>query len=184
MMKKRIAGLAVTLWFLSTSASAGVPNIGYSQDFDTGTLGTTHYKNNFSIAGDMVLHSYTFDLATPSRVDAWLFNPRAETGDIFGSPPLTHTLFDLSIFDSANHELYKGANTALYEFNSTKEAHVAGVLPAGDNYYVRIVGSQMNDVGLVYQFDMVATPVPEPETYAMFLAGLGLLGWRMRRKSN
>jgi Protein of unknown function (DUF1566)/PEP-CTERM motif len=23
-------------------------------------------------------------------------------------------------------------------------------------------------------------PVPEPETYAMFLAGLGLLGWRMR----
>lgn len=27
----------------------------------------------------------------------------------------------------------------------------------------------------------VAVPIPEPESYAMFLAGLGLLGWRMRR---
>lgn len=27
---------------------------------------------------------------------------------------------------------------------------------------------------------MAVSPVPEPETYAMFLAGLGLLGWRMR----
>ncbi len=26
------------------------------------------------------------------------------------------------------------------------------------------------------------SPVPEPETYAMLLAGLGLLGWSMRRK--
>lgn len=27
----------------------------------------------------------------------------------------------------------------------------------------------------------VLAPVPEPETYAMFLAGLGLLGWRLHR---
>ncbi len=27
----------------------------------------------------------------------------------------------------------------------------------------------------------IAAAVPEPETYAMMLAGLGLLGWRMHR---
>ena len=28
------------------------------------------------------------------------------------------------------------------------------------------------------------TPVPEPETYAMLMAGLGILGWTARRKKN
>ncbi|MDD5481054.1 PEP-CTERM sorting domain-containing protein [Rhodoferax sp.] len=30
---------------------------------------------------------------------------------------------------------------------------------------------------------LVAAPVPEPETYAMLLAGLGVLGWARRRQS-
>lgn len=30
-------------------------------------------------------------------------------------------------------------------------------------------------------FSFAVQVVPEPETYAMFLAGLGLIGWRMRR---
>jgi len=30
----------------------------------------------------------------------------------------------------------------------------------------------------------IAAVVPEPEAYAMMLAGLGLLGWRMRQRSN
>jgi hypothetical protein len=29
---------------------------------------------------------------------------------------------------------------------------------------------------------MVTTPVPEPETYSMMLAGLGLLGFAARRR--
>jgi hypothetical protein len=28
----------------------------------------------------------------------------------------------------------------------------------------------------------ITTPIPEPETYAMLLAGLGLLGWHARRR--
>ena len=30
----------------------------------------------------------------------------------------------------------------------------------------------------------VMTAVPEPEAYAILLAGLGLLGWRLRQRSN
>lgn len=185
MKKNRIAGFAFGL-FLSTAAtvaSAGVPNIGYSHDFDMGTLGTTHYKNSFSVASNMLEHSYTFDLTAPSQVDAWLYNSRVETGDIYtGFPPLTMTFYDIAIFDSGNHELFKGTTLSTYEFGSTWTSHVGGVLPAGDNYFVRVVGSQQNDVGLSYQFDMVSTPVPEPETYAMLLAGLGLVSFIARRR--
>jgi hypothetical protein len=34
------------------------------------------------------------------------------------------------------------------------------------------------------EVDVVAPPIPEPETYAMLLAGLGLLGFMARRKNN
>ena len=44
--------------------------------------------------------------------------------------------------------------------------------PAGENY------SFLNDAG-VY-----AVPVPEPETYAMLLTGLGLLGFMARRRND
>lgn len=30
--------------------------------------------------------------------------------------------------------------------------------------------------------EYITTPIPEPETYAMLLAGLGLLGWHARRR--
>jgi hypothetical protein len=31
--------------------------------------------------------------------------------------------------------------------------------------------------------DIAAAPVPEPETYAMLLAGMGLVGWQVRRRN-
>jgi hypothetical protein len=182
MKKNRIARFAFGLLFLSTAASAGVPETPNSHDFDIGTLGTTHYTNSFSYENNLLDHSYTFDLTAPSQVDASLLNTRIETGNIFtGIPPLTIGIYDLYIMDSDNHELFKGATTSTYTFGSTMTSHVGGVLPAGDNYYVRVVGGQLNDVALSYQVDIVATPVPEPETFAMFLAGLGLLGWRLRK---
>jgi hypothetical protein len=42
--------------------------------------------------------------------------------------------------------------------------------PAGENY------SFLNDAAVF------AVPVPEPETYAMLLAGLGLVGFAVRRR--
>lgn len=35
-----------------------------------------------------------------------------------------------------------------------------------------------------FEVSLVAMPVPEPETYAMLLAGLGALGWLSRRRQN
>lgn len=47
------------------------------------------------------------------------------------------------------------------------------------------VGDNNNDSQLELRNVMTsATAVPEPETYAMLLAGLGLAGWMTRRKSS
>jgi len=33
-----------------------------------------------------------------------------------------------------------------------------------------------------YSIEMVTAPIPEPETYALMLAGLGLVGFMARRR--
>jgi hypothetical protein len=46
-----------------------------------------------------------------------------------------------------------------------------------------IVGNAMNlHTGVEHAF--LLTPVPEPETYALFMSGLGLMGFIARRRKN
>jgi len=56
-----------------------------------------------------------------------------------------------------------------------------GLLAAG-NYYLQVEGSVIGKAGGKYSGDIAVSPVPEPETYAMMLAGLGLLGFSARRR--
>jgi hypothetical protein len=58
----------------------------------------------------------------------------------------------------------------------------AAPLVAG-SYQLRIIGK--GDIGAIYGGSYptgAVSPVPEPETYAMLLAGLGVLGISLRRK--
>lgn len=50
------------------------------------------------------------------------------------------------------------------------------------NYYYEITGTVIGTKGGSYTVDSYITPVPEPETYAMLLAGLGLIGCSLRRR--
>lgn len=52
-----------------------------------------------------------------------------------------------------------------------------------DNMYIHVQGIGADGEGSG-KYTPVVTPVPEPETYAMLLVGLGLLGLSVRRKSN
>ncbi len=57
-----------------------------------------------------------------------------------------------------------------------------GTLAAGQ-YHLDITGTiGPHAFGGQYAVALMATPVPEPETYAMFLAGLGLMGFMARRR--
>jgi probable HAF family extracellular repeat protein len=59
--------------------------------------------------------------------------------------------------------------------------YLVGARDINDNGW--IVGIASNTItGVTHAF--LLTPVPEPETYAMFMAGLGLMGLIARRRKN
>jgi hypothetical protein len=174
--------ICFALLIFSGLASAGVPTTTISQDFDIGTLTSTPYATSFNAERNDLVNSYTFDLATSAFVDMTLFNPRYDRGDLYiGIPPVTHTAYDINLFDSQDHLLYAGTTTERWDYGSTKVMHIAGFVQSGENYYLRVAGVQNNDTALAYQVQLVAASVPELESYAMFMAGLGLLGWRLRK---
>ncbi|GJJ03651.1 hypothetical protein RugamoR64_41890 [Duganella rhizosphaerae] len=50
-------------------------------------------------------------------------------------------------------------------------------------HHITVTGTPLvNTQGFVGSLSLVATPVPEPETYAMMIAGLGLVGFMARRR--
>jgi hypothetical protein len=56
---------------------------------------------------------------------------------------------------------------------------------AGSPYSIHIDGvtlAHSSHASYAGTLDLVAIPVPEPETYAMMLAGLGLMGFIARRR--
>jgi hypothetical protein len=54
---------------------------------------------------------------------------------------------------------------------------------AAGTYYVQVGGSIAGNGATHYNDNLAQAPVPEPETYAMMLGGLGLLGFAARRKA-
>ena len=57
------------------------------------------------------------------------------------------------------------------------------VIPnTADNYTLHVSGTALSSLGGSYSGNMSISAIPEPETYAMILAGLGLLGFAARRR--
>jgi len=51
-----------------------------------------------------------------------------------------------------------------------------------DLFWTRVVHTTYDPAGEIRGQLVPTIPIPEPETYAMMLVGLGLVGWQMRRK--
>jgi hypothetical protein len=84
------------------------------------------------------------------------------------------------IYDNLNQKVYTGEIT-MSGLGTVGSIHVNGILPAGNDYYALVGGNVYGANSLNYYVDFAAGPVPEPETYAMLLAGLSLLGWKLRK---
>lgn len=88
--------------------------------------------------------------------------------------------FSLSVFD-----LYDSNKNFLASGDINNFANKASLgIVLGDsltgNYFLKVVGKT---VGGTYNGNISLSPVPEPESYAMMLAGLGLMGFVARRRS-
>jgi len=96
--------------------------------------------------------------------------------------------FDLAGYSLRNVRMFwiekQNVPTLVPDFLSNQ--NLPGVLPAFNGMlaldFAPVGSSLTTPTTAVFFSGLTVTPVPEPETYAMLLAGLGLLGWQARRR--
>lgn len=109
--------------------------------------------------------------------------PTAAFGFLFGASDSSWTL---SAYDAGNTLLDTTSIPAVFSSNAGDFFGLKGLTNASYATLVQNFDGIYSSGGVDYVFvdNFAVAAVPEPETYAMFLAGLGLLGFTMRRKSS
>lgn len=130
---------------------------------------------------------------TGSFADIWSFSLNL-TSDV-SSTTVANNLMNVFGIANGRVSLFNGlANDALadalvgsYAFNgSTGDSVTTFNALSSGNYYYRVTGTLTGPLGGTYALASSAKatpPVPEPETYAMLLAGLGVVGMAVRRRA-
>lgn len=76
---------------------------------------------------------------------------------------------------------YEGSASAPYgSFRTLSLSGGSLTLQAGGGAFASVIATDQNE--LRFSFTAVAAPVPEPEVWALLLAGTGLVGWATRRR--
>jgi len=121
-------------------------------------------------------NKYTFSVTGLNDLSALAtsLKPSANSG-------LTLTGFGLY---NASGLVFQGAlDLVNYTAQDQAWSLVSGSTPlVAGNYFLQIDGYVASAAGGSYSGILAVTPVPEPETYGMLLAGLGLLGVMARRR--
>jgi hypothetical protein len=145
--------------------------------YNSATLRKDSSLDVFAVNYKMAVH---FDAPTgldPNGNELFNFtikNPLNPTGDsIYG--------FDLSDLSNLRSSVtLSGVTLSNFRYSVTDGAGIGTSWIGGNRWY----NDEYNNSRLSILADVtaVASPIPEPETYAMLLAGLGLLGFETRRR--
>lgn len=159
---------SVAALLLLACASLHMPASAASYTFATPLAPLLPYVDSKTVAG-------------PSFVDLWAFNAPASavsvTGTV-GSLPLlpTYNIENLRI------ELYTAGNLQVASSVVGGVSELDDVpLNPGAAYYFRVSGDAVGTSGGFYSFSSVASPVPEPATGLLLLAGVGMALGAARR---
>ena len=183
------AGVALTLGAATLSANAGTAT--YAPDgltqtsfiqglYNLGSVGTSGVTLTSDLPNSgSFTDVYNFSLATGSQsivgMTTW-----------FDTTQLTAPNVNLSMTLSANGAPVSQATaSSSIDFNNNlvSYGHKFSGLTSNTNYTLTVTGTGAEYLGQTYSFQMAAVAaVPEPETYAMLLAGLGLVGSIVRRR--
>ncbi len=132
-----------------------LPGNGSYIDLDGSTSNSGVFANSVNLTGG-VTYTLSFDLAGSQRGST-------ETANVnFGTASTSATL---------------GSSAGLTAYNLNFTPAASGI------YSFSFENLGGDNVGLLLD-NVSVSAVPEPETYAMLLAGLGMLGFMLRRKAN
>ncbi|WP_317205306.1 FxDxF family PEP-CTERM protein [Janthinobacterium sp.] len=96
------------------------------------------------------------------------------------------TGFSLTKYDPASMQQLMsidGSNQTASTSHPLDSWSLTGLGLSAGSYFLKVEGNVIGNGGGTYGGDLTVSAVPEPETYAMLLAGLGLLGFAARRKA-
>ena len=157
---------------LAIAVSALAAGSAQAATFNAGLIGEASAVFN-PARGDF-LDTINFSIAAPSDLTAAATSLKLSFASFtfLDIANLTVNLWNNSHPNgSVNYGSFAGNGTG-YTFN----------LPAAGNYHIDITGVATGIHGGTYGVALSAAPVPEPETYAMLLAGLGVMGAIARRR--
>jgi len=177
------AAVAIALAGVFGSAQAGTVSLG-STDFPVNLGADPTAANSYSVthANGSFTDVFTFSLSQVSDTVSSavsLFLPGLNGG------PASYNISNatLSLFSDPGGDGLSGSNTqvASVNFGSSNGVLAVNNVAAG-SYFWRVTGNADGTNGGVYLYASDTAPVPEPGTYAMMLAGLGLLGFIAKRR--
>jgi len=115
--------------------------------------------------------TFTFSVSSHSSLLGGIGSTTPDSGIPF--PPVTFSALSLT-GPAGTVSTPLSGSSAMFSYSN---------LVAGD-YSLRLTGNaQASGIGFYSMYGNIG-PVPEPESYAMFLAGLGIIGAMVRRRSN
>ncbi len=124
-------------------------------------------------------HVFLFDIADTFLASAGV-NPLA-----FLQPTYTIGGGKVELFKSDNDTTFAGdsgdTSVGAFDFGSTANSGQFGKITAGE-YFYRVTGVATGNSGGLYTISSSMSPTPEPGTFAMLLAGLGVVGFLSRRR--
>ena len=179
-IKSSLARFLATALLVAAAGTAGATNL----IVGVVSAGAPASFGGFAPAGSFV-DIFVFSLPATSSTGYSVIN-FAPTGF---SGSLNTAFSSLTLISDPDGVLASADDTVISHsngINANTLSFTASSLPAG-NYYLQVTGFASGTFGGLYTGAVgasVATPVPEPESYAMLLAGLGLIGGAaLRRKS-
>lgn len=177
----KIKSIATAFALAATVLSAPVYADNLSANWGTHDLAEIGLGYHFAQTGSFV-DTFSFNLALTSDLSS--VTVANNLPQIFG---IANGV--VSLFNGVANDNTADALIGSYTFNGTsgETAHAFNALTSG-NYFYQVKGDITGSVGGNYILSSAAVassstpPVPEPETYAMLLAGLGVVTIAARRR--
>lgn len=206
-MKALLKSVFVSLALSTLAVSAGAQTVVWDQGPATGAIGgswmnqtgSQNFADKVSFANDTIINGFNYftssDLSSRTGSSAFhlkIFSDNASNpGTALYQTDLGFTSFGASSNAQLNVATFLfssqlfAANTAYWVGLSGNgfEASQVSVLSPQDGEMAMFHGSTYSSKsGVGDQMFQLTTPVPEPETYALLLAGLGLIGATVIRR--